>query len=197
MGNSRLFGGGAAVSDVAGRISAATSFRAIKGLSEALLLHAVFLAAGLAGSVTRPLRELATIHFIQWTVMDSVADGKGGRLGLGGRWLYFESNFDGDGEEYADSFVHAAPLLMELVWSRTKGYPGLVPIDDFMAWTAGHHMPASHFYAAYPDATTSMVGAALRVYDRYQRFLSDVAEADSDRFVAEYERFLTHVQGDL
>jgi hypothetical protein len=56
---------------------------------------------------------------------------------------------------------------------------------------------ADHYYCAYPEATTTMVSAALDADRKLDAFLVRTRGVEDDRFTAEYRRFLTDVQRDL
>ena len=165
------------------RVSPLTIFVPLKP-GGALWLRALFLGARHIGFVTAPLRTLSFIHYARWTV-------------LPGRWLHFESNFDGDLPHYIDTFAHALRWRMQLAWGMCQGYPGLVPADRYARWSNSHTFTDDHYYAAYPEATTGMVGAGLRLLPRFQQLLDAVDGASAETFDREYRRFLTDVQRDL
>jgi hypothetical protein len=150
----------------------------------ALWLRVLFWGARHVAFVTAPLRSLSFIHFARWTV-------------LPGRWLHFESNFDGDLPRYIDTFAHALRWRMRLAWGMCRGYPGLVPADRYARWSNSNTFPDDHYYAAYPEASTGIVGAGLRLLPRFEELRASVEDADPDTFAREWDRFLTDVQRDL
>jgi hypothetical protein len=165
------------------RVTPLTIFVQLK-FGGAVWMRLLLIGAKYIGFVTAPLRALSFIHYARWTV-------------LPGRWLHFESNFDGDLPQYIDTFAHALRWRMRLAWGMGKGYPGLIPADRYARWSDANTFSESHYYAAYPDASTTMVGAALRVESRFRQFLESTEEADAETFAAAYRRFLTDVQQDL
>ena len=184
------------MNDQAGRSTAATLFMPIRR-GRTIWLRLLFLVARHVGLVTAPMRRLSTIHFLQWTVLRAVPDASGGTRRLARPWLWFESNFDDDLNQYIDAFARAVPWRMRAVWGSAADYPGLFPSPPYQEWTNANAVPAAHYWCAYPEATTAMVGAALRVGERYRTFRAAVRGVDEHRFSTEYERFLTEVQGDL
>jgi hypothetical protein len=171
------------VTDPAPRVSSLTIFVPLK-VGGTTWMRLLLFSSRYLGFVTAPLRTLSFIHYARWTV-------------LPGRWLHFESNFDGDLPGYIDTFAHALRWRMRLAWGMCQGYPGLVPAHRYAEWSDANTFPDDHFYAACPEATTSMVGAGLRLLPRFERLQKVVAGADPETFRREYLRFLTDVQKDL
>ena len=151
-------------------------------------LRAWFWTAQRVGYVTAPLRRLSFIQFARW----SIIDGPGGRP-----WLWFESNFDGDLPVYMDTFARAVPWRMRSVWGAAEGFPGLSPMAAFKTWVDANSVETGHYWSAYPEATTTMAGAASRVLDRFERLRAEVNGADATHFATAYEAFLVDSQGDL
>jgi hypothetical protein len=168
---------------VPSRVTPLTIFVPLK-FGGATWMRVLLWSARYVGFVTAPLRSLSFIHYARWTVRP-------------GRWLHFESNFDGDLPQYIDTFAHALRWRMRLAWGMAKGYPGLVPAYEYARWSDANTFPEAHYYAAYPEATTTMVGAALRVQSRCEALVAATEGADAATFAAAYRRFLTDVQRDL
>jgi hypothetical protein len=165
------------------RVTPLTIFVPLK-FGGATWMRLLLWSARYVGFVTAPLRTLSFIHYARWTV-------------LPGRWLHFESNFDGDLPQYIDTFAHALRWRMRLAWGMGKGYPGLVPADGYARWSDANTFAESHYYAAYPEASTTMVGAGLRLQPRVQELLASTDGADPETFAVAYHQFLTRVQHDL
>jgi hypothetical protein len=184
------------VTDTAGRSTAATLFMPIRR-GGALWLRVLFWASRHASFITAPMRRLSSIHFLQWTVLRSVPEADGSWRRLPRPWLWFESNFDGNLPQYIDMFARALAWRMRAVWGMGEGYPGLFPTGPYQEWTDANAVVGLHYWCAYSEATTSVVGAALRVQGQYESFRAAVRAANADRFAAEYAQFLIAVQGDL
>ena len=162
-----------------------------------VFLPALFGAARHVPAVTAPLHRLAFIRAAHWTILKAVPDGEGGWRPLRPPFLLFESNFDVNLAQYIDAFAQALPWRMRGVWASGHGYPRLIPTEGFNTWVEHHRTFPGHYWCAYPEATTRMVGAGLHVDERVQAFQEAVEDAGDDRFAAEYERLLTDVQRDL
>jgi hypothetical protein len=148
----------------------------------------LFAASRRFAFISEPLRTQSFIHMAHWSL---VRDLDGERLPR--TCIYFESNFDASMEEYVDVFVQAVPWHMRMVWAGGVGYPGLYPSARYRAWSNRHGNEVHHYYAAYPEATTSEVSAALRVDERLGPFLERAGELDDEQFDVEYRRLLAEV----
>jgi hypothetical protein len=181
--------------DTAGRSTAATIVTPLRR-GWATWLRVLFVGARHLDAVTAPMRKLSFIHFIQWTVLDHLP-GPSGRTRLPAPVMYFESNFDGDLDQYVDTFAHAVPWRMRMVWSGGLGYPGLFPIEGYKQWSVERVYPTSHYYCAYPDATVTTVVHALAVSRRFDAFLDETRRLDPPAFAVAWRRFLGAVANKL
>ena len=84
--------------------------------------------------------------------------------------LFFESNFNGGWEEYIDAFSHILTRGMTLFWGSSYGFPTPLPAGRFKNYIKRHEIVASHFYSAYPDATTTIVLSALELDAKLRDF---------------------------
>ena len=149
----------------------------------------LFAAARRFSFISAPLRKQSFIHIAHWTITDQLA-----RSHLGRKFIYFESNFDASMNEYVDVFVQAVPWHMRMVWAGGLGYPGVYPSDEYLEWSLQHGNHVQHYYAAYPDATTTEVADALEVADRLDRFIHRCDPSMSDEaFDVDYWQLLTEV----
>ncbi|MBC8100147.1 MAG: hypothetical protein H7Y11_11945 [Armatimonadetes bacterium] len=90
------------------------------------------------------LSGIVTIHFARWVIIDR------------GRYLFFESNYDGSWENYIGEFVDKANVGLNLVWRySTPGFPngGVEDIEGFKKIIRDNQFPTQVFYSAYPKAT--------------------------------------------
>jgi hypothetical protein len=97
-------------------------------------------------------------------------------------------------DEYVDVFVQAVPWHMRMVWAGGLDYPGLYPSAAYRKWSDEHANHVQHYYAAYPDATTTEVAAALKVDDRFERFLETHGDVSDEEFDRGYRSLLTDVR---
>ena len=158
----------------------------------------VFLLRRLRPDPRSDLIRLSFIHFARWTVIKRIPHNEGQpREHLRHKHLFFESNFNGGWEEYIDAFSHILTKGMTMLWGSSYGFPKPLPTAPFKQYIRRNEIEASHFYSAYPDATKSMVSAALELDEQLAAFKERTRGADAETFAAEWRRFLTETQANL
>jgi hypothetical protein len=155
-------------------------------------LRAVFLYARLRPSSHGKLARLSFIHFARWTLVTGLPGQR-----LRHPQLFFESNFNGGWQEYIDAFSHILTQGMTLFWGSSYGYPKPLPTGPFKTYIDDHQLVASHFYSAYPEATTTIVLSALNVEERLAAFRDRTRGMNPDEFARAWRAFLAEVQEDL
>lgn len=112
------------------------------------------------------LGGISTIHFARWCVIDN------------GRYLLFESNYDGSWDSYIGDFSDKAAPGLDLIWTSHPDYPegGAANIQPFKDIIRRNQIRTQVFYSAYPDLTIQNrlndreIARTLR-RDRVQNFL--------------------------
>lgn len=159
----------------------------------AFAVKAAFWVGDRFPSLLNDLRTLSFIHFARWAVVPS-------EPGLGCRaLLLFESDFDGDWNDYIDSFAEVLALRMKAIWGTSYGFPGPRPTDGFRAYIRRNQLVPRVCYAAVPGATTTQVLAALKLRDAHRSLQTAAADPamDDATFAARWRGFLTEVQFEL
>ncbi len=89
------------------------------------------------------LGGIATIHFARWCIIDN------------GRYLLFESNYDGSWESYIGDFSDKVAWGLDLIWVSHPDYPkgGAADIQPFKDIIRRNQVRTQVFYSAYPDLT--------------------------------------------
>jgi hypothetical protein len=107
------------------------------------------------------LSGLTTIHFARWAILD------------GGKYLLFESNYDGTWENYIDDFVDYASAGMNAIWGNSAEFPtgGCRDIEWFKKVIRQYQYPAQVFYSAYPSSTVRNVITDLQFAQASAAFL--------------------------
>lgn len=184
------------MSNAVGQASAATLYMGIRSRSGRRFYGLLFWTARRVRYITAPLQRNEIIHFARWTLVDRLPQREGWRR-LDPPMLWFESNYDGNLSRYMDTFARALTWRMRAAWGPAEGFPGLFPQRALYDWTVSKALDVTHYWSAYPDATTRDVGRALRV----RRDVADLAErattmSDED-FAHAYRAFLRTAQVDL
>ncbi len=158
---------------------------------------ALFLGARHIAYITAPMRAQQFIHFCHWMVLDRVPGQDDRPKRLSRPILWFESNYDGDVVRYMDTFARVIPWRMRAAWNPTEEFPGMFPPGPFHQWTTDHAYETTHYWSAYPDATTRDVGRALRVREAFTELPHPDAHVSPDDFHNAWQTFLSRVQADL
>jgi hypothetical protein len=108
--------------------------------------------------------------------------------------LYFESNFNGGWEEYIDAFSYVLRTGMWAFWGSSYGFPGAVPAGPFKDYIHDNEFNASHYYSAYPEATATMVLAALKLEPELEQLKWQATWMTPTEFAAAWRGFLTRTQ---
>ncbi len=181
-----------------GQAIAITVFSTVKPLGR-LWLPFLFWFATRFPSSRGTLARLSFIHFARWTLVRRLADNgpPQPRETLRYPHLFFESNFNGGWEEYIDAFSHILTRGMTFFWGTSYGFPKPLPTAPFKGYIKRNEIVASHFYGAYPEATTTMVLSALELDAKLTAFKERTRDLDPEAFAAAWPTFLSDVQGCL
>ena len=181
--------------NVDGQAVALTVFSTLRrwGLLE---LPLFFLYVRLRRGSLGTLRQLSFIHAARWSIVRRLPYNgpPQPKRRLRHAHLYFESNFNGGWEEYIDAFSYILTLGMWAFWGSSRGYPSAVPPGPFKAYIREHAIDASHYYSAYPEATATMILAALELEPRVRGLAERGRGMSPEQFSAEWRNFLTEAQ---
>jgi len=164
------------------------------------LLRVVFFLGSHVKMLNEALETLSFIHYARWTIISAIPyNGEPQqREKLHYDYLFFETNFNGTWDEYIDAFSEVVPDRMKAIWGSSYGFPGPQPVGPFKAYIHQNDLPIAHYYAAYPDASTSMARAALQLRAAVAEFNARTAGVqDPAEFRRSYLEFLTQTQRDL
>jgi hypothetical protein len=147
--------------------------------------------------VTQTLRDLELIHFARWSIIDEIPYNGPPQEPeeLRYRYLFFQSNFNGSWDEYIDAFSYLLPIRMRGVWGTSFGFPGAKPVVPFKEYIQRNEYVTSHYYSAYPEATTRMITAALDLKERFDAFDQRIDGQSPEEFAAAFRDFVTDAQG--
>jgi len=159
-------------------------------------LWLVFWAARNISATLKKLEMLSFIHYARWAVIKRFPDGAGGER-LNHTYLLFESNFNGTWDQYIDAFSEIVPFRMKAIWGSSFGFPGPLPVEPFKGYIRRNEFVATHYFSAYPGATTTEIVSSAHVEAALGELVRSSAGLDPDAFEAAYRSFLTEVQSDL
>jgi hypothetical protein len=110
------------------------------------------------------VRQMETIHFARWVLIDNDTR------------LLFTSNFDGGWEQYLRDFMRVMPQGLDHIWGACVDYPGCIPYEPFAEWVRKYQIETTLFYAAYPAATVKDVIQALDWKGKVDQFEEALAQ---------------------
>jgi hypothetical protein len=148
-----------------------------------LWLRFLFRAATLLPLPRWTVLRLRLIHYARWTLL--------------GRHLLFESNFNGTPDAYVEAFSYVFPKGLHYIWGSSEGFPGPVPVQALQDWIDEGAVKTTHYYCAYPEASTKEILAGLRVRSRLQEFNTRTRDMDASRFAEEYQTLVSDLQLDI
>jgi hypothetical protein len=162
----------------------------------ALWLRATWPRADRTAFIKRPLLRLSFIYFAHWSLVERMPAGASGARArrLPYPYLLFQSNFNDDLNAYIDAFALVVPWRLRGMWQGVFRFPGPRPVDRFLAYISARRTPTQYYYCAYPEASSTMISAALRLKARHRRFAAETAALDDEAFAKRFARFLAEVQ---
>lgn len=112
------------------------------------------------------LDRLRFVAAIRWSLLPPLSPEGRRWLGLrataDARWqLLFESNFDGDWDDYLDVFGAVMAVPIRSIVGVGRGFPGLGDITLFKDYTKSHDHEPEHYACAYGDMTSGDVYQAM------------------------------------
>jgi hypothetical protein len=143
------------------------------------------------------IRALSFIHFARLAIIRRFPDHDQDPEEIREPLLLFESNYDGTFGQYIDTFAQAIPRKMWAFWGSSYGFPGVNPVTPFKRYIRANEFSIDHYYSAYPEASTAMIGAALKLAGPHAEFHRRARTLTPEQFAREYRAFITEVQAEL
>ncbi|MCP3867396.1 MAG: hypothetical protein GY703_04715 [Gammaproteobacteria bacterium] len=147
------------------------------------------------------LLTLSLIHYARWAIVSPKEfphlDESQPKEKLKYSYMFFFSNFNGSWDQYVDSFHAAIPQGLDLFWFKNVKYPKSVPLQPFHAYITYNQIWTSHYYSAYPLATSNDIKSARHLTRELRAFSESSARADPLEFHEAYQRLLRDVQQDI
>jgi hypothetical protein len=188
---------GTSAQNVDGQAVALTVFSTVRSWGR-IELPVFFGVLKLAPGSLTTLRQLSFIHAARWSFLYRLpANGSRPEVKLRYPHLYFESNFNGGWEEYIDAFSFVLTTGMFGFWGSSYGFPQALPTAPFKAYIRANSYTAGHYYAAYPEATTTTVLAALDMAPKVQALRARADTMSDDEFAQAWTQLVSEIQTSL
>lgn len=145
--------------------------------------------------LSRPLLQLAVIHYARWTIIDWLPppEGNGGWRGLRWKYLLFEGTYDGSQADYLQAFADILPARLTALWGACFGFDfatqpgpgrsGLTP-SGFQEFVELNALDVVDRYAAYPCSTAIDVRQAILLNEVLKEASHDLGDPELEGRVA-------------
>jgi hypothetical protein len=147
------------------------------------------------------LITLSLIHYARWVILRAKdfprLDPSQPEECLDYGYQLFFSNFNGNWEQYVDSFAAAIPSGLNGLWFKNVGWPTAVPEQPFHAYVSKNQLWTDYYYNAYPMASSNDVKAALSVKTALRELVTKTAQASPEEFAKGYCAMLKTLQNSL
>lgn len=147
------------------------------------------------------LITLSLIHYARWVVIGRKQfphlHPDQPKEDLHYSYMLFFSNFNGSWDQYVDSFTFSIPSGLDLFWKWNIRYPRSVPLTPFHEYIRYNQIETTHYYSAYPLASSNDIKAAKNVRQAMLDFDSGYADASPEEFLKHYKGLLRQLQNDL
>lgn len=186
---------GAEDHNVHGQAVALTVFSTVRWWGR-VILPLFFLWIRLRSGSLRKLKRLSFIQSARWAIVYRIPDNgpPQPRRRLRYPHLFFESNFNGGWEEYIDAFSYVLTSGMWGFWGSSFGFPRALPPGPFKRYIRDHEIVASHYYSAYPEATATVILAALELAPQVAALRAQATDLSPEEFALAWRRFITDTQ---
>jgi len=186
---------GTADRNIDGQAISITVFSTIKWWGK-IFLPILFTVTKRFPKLTKTLVQLSFIHFARWSLVKQIPYNGQPQPEQKLRYthMYFESNFNGGWEEYIDAFSHILTSGMAAFWGSSFGFPKALPVGPFKEYITENEIDASHYYSAYPEATITMIKAALELDEHLASLKRGAKNSSPEAFEAAYTKMLTDAQ---
>lgn len=122
-----------------------------------------------------PFAKVSSTHMARLVVMDDVV-----YVGmpsceehLKAQYLIFETNFDGDLDDYLPRLAREIPNEIDEVWRHCIGYPGIHDIDAFVTYMKKCQVTTTFYFAAVNDKTVQQTLRALQTQAAVAKFIEE------------------------
>jgi hypothetical protein len=177
-------------SNVAGRTTSITLFTTQKWWGR-FFMPFMFATSRAVPKLLEAMDKLSFISFASWSLIRELPyNGPPQTV----RRLRYPHLFFGSWAQYIDSSVRVLTTGMYSFWSSSRTFPGPLPASPFQRFFKVHEIDTSHYYCAYPEATVTIVRAALALEERLVMFAHRAQNIPEDAFDAAWDAFLEDAQ---
>jgi hypothetical protein len=142
--------------------------------------------------------KLSQIGFARWSLVWKVPPKEGTRIFEGVNipkpYILFETNFNGDSDQYFESFSYVSESSISRTWRGTYGMPKVKRVGAFIWFINDNKKNPAAFYTGYPEASAKMVRSALELKWHHDKLNPRVPEMSDADFLSRYKKLLRDAQ---
>ncbi len=138
-----------------------------------------------------PFAQAPGTHLARLVVMDDVifVGYPAVEEHLHSKYLVFESNLDGDRDEYLRGLARTFPQHLDAIWSHCVGYPGAANTGAFVDYMKACQIETTLYFAAVNDKSVPMTLRALQTQRAVTDFIAGHQGMEPARLKAEFLQF--------
>ena len=112
---------------------------------------------------------------------------------LRSKYLVFESNCDGELENYLGGLAKVVPQQMDAIWSHCVGYPGASDGAKFIAYMKACQIETTFYFAAVNDKSLPETLKALQTQRAVADFVASHQNVEPARLQREFLEFVAQL----
>jgi len=139
-----------------------------------------------------PFAKVSGTHMARLVVMDDVVfEGyPSHEEHLRDKYLVFESNFDGDLDDYLRKLASEVPSEVEGVWQHCRDFPGVKDSDKFVAYMKRCQVTTTFFFADVNNKTVDQTLWALEAQSAVAEFVEKNQGKPAEEIQSAFVKFV-------
>jgi hypothetical protein len=113
---------------------------------------------------------------------------------LKSKYLVFESNCDGDLDDYLRGLADSIPGHLDAIWMHCVGYPGAANRQAFIEYMKACQLDTTFYFAAVNDKSVSETLRALQTQTAVADFIAAHQGADAATLQQEFIQFVSRLK---
>jgi len=113
---------------------------------------------------------------------------------LKSKYLVFESNCDGELDDYLSGLATSVPEHLDAIWSHCVGYPGAANRKAFIDYMKACQLETTFFFAAVNDKSVPETLRALQTQHAVANFIASHQGMEPARLQAEFTQFVADLK---
>ena len=114
---------------------------------------------------------------------------------LNSKYLVFESNCDGDLDNYLAGLAANVPQHLDAIWSHCVGYPGAANPQAFIDYMKACQLETTFYFAAVNDKSVPQTLGALQTQRAVADFIASHQGMEPAQLQKEFTEFMAVLKG--